>query len=100
VAAVPLLGAALHLVFGDAKGRPAATAGEATAQQHGGALGELVREVGLVEPHRLQRPGVVGDLALEDREAPAARRAHPAAAHVHGDRRLLDRELDPVRVRS
>ncbi len=34
---------------------------------------ELVGQVGLVEPHRLQRAGVVGDLAFEDLEPPAPR---------------------------
>ena len=66
----------------------------APAQQHPRPCGELVGEVGLVEPDRLQRARCRRPPGTRGSSAAGAAWAARGSAHLHGDRRLLaDRQL-------
>ncbi len=61
-----------------------AAAAQLAVQQHLGALAELARDPGLVEPDRHQRPALVEHARLDALAAPVAHRLDGHAAH--GDR--------------
>ena len=98
----PLVAGTYDLVLGYAEGGPVAAALQPAPKQDDRPLRELVCEIGLVEPDRAEGSRLVANARLDDLESPAPRRAHPAIAYLHQDRRLLtDRQLgdrSPFRV--
>ena len=67
---------------------------ELSREEQARAGPEALQKPRLVEPDRLGRTRRVGDVSLDDPQAPVARRPHARLAHLDQDRRLLaDPEL-------